>query len=181
LRTVTLGKVKSDGSNFIYLRQGGTSSLSAFEVDWVHHVLGSRLPQDFAALSARIAGAAAGGDRAAESELALQLREGYAEIMRRLLAGQLMRYRFPRLHALKQAVRRVPRPAMPFRVRRLSERAALWKQLASDGASADTIRGHARELGDIQATLEGPEFARFVSERAPELLQSVRELKAAYA
>lgn len=170
LRTVTLGRARSDPSHFSCFRQQGTSLQLSFTVDWVHHLLRSRVPQDFAAMASTIAREAAKTDGSDQSELEERIREGYASILRRMLAGTMMRHRFPRLFALKQRLLALPRFRIPAPLRRKLDKKKLWEQLAADGATAEQIVAHARELDDIEATLQGDEFIEFVSRNAPELL-----------
>lgn len=171
LRAVTLGKVRSDPSYFSYFRQGGTSSRVSFKNDWVHHLLRSRFPQDFAAMASMIARKAAEADGCGQPELEERIRDAYAAVLRTMLAGTMMRHRFPRLFALKQRFLALPRPRLlPASLRRKLDKQKLWKHLASDGAASDTIRAHAKELEDIETTLRGDEFLKFVSRNAPDLL-----------
>ncbi len=79
MRTMTLGKARSEAATIAYMRQYGTSMQASLRKDWVHHLLRSRFTSDFAALVERIsaqAAAADGGDAAANCrDAARDLRE----------------------------------------------------------------------------------------------------------
>lgn len=169
LRTVTLGKVKSDPSYFFYFRQHGTSSHFSYEADWVDHLLRSRLPEDFRAMASSVAAIAEQQEGADRRQLEEKILQGYAAILRRMLAGTMLRHRFPRLFTLKQRYLALPRLRLPASMRRNRAKERLWRQLAAHGGERATIDIHQSELGDIQATLEGAEFIQFIASNAPEL------------
>jgi glycosyltransferase domain-containing protein len=175
VRAATLGKIKSHCGFLSYLRQSGTSSLSAFTTDWVDHLLRSRFPQDYSAFASTIANAAAAVDGGDAAEIEAEIGRIYSDLLRRTIANRVLRYRFPRLFALKRfASRLTPRPRLPVRVRRKVSEAWLWRRLAADGADATTIATHATELRAIAETLHGKEFLEFVHAKAPTLLRSPR-------
>ncbi len=174
VRTATLGKVKSNPSYFSNFRQGGTSSNFGSKNDWAEHLLLKGFPEDFKVMATKVACSVAQSDGCNQAEFEERFGEIYTDVLRKMLANTVMRYRFPRLFDLKQRFFSLPRPRLiPAWVRRRLDKKSLWKQLALDENGSDTIAIHAKELADIEATLQGDEFIKFVSLNAPELLAAV--------
>ncbi len=171
LRALTLGKVRSDPSFFFYFRQAFASMMSAYKIDWIDHLLQSRFPQDFRNMASKIAAEAARVDGCDPAELENQIREVYSMILRKRLPRILLRHQFPILFSLKQrfSALRLGR-IIPVSIQRKLDETRFWKQLALNGATDDTIAIHAQEFADIEATLQGDEFIKFISRNAPELL-----------
>lgn len=171
LRTATLGKVRTDPSVICYLRQIGTSSLPTYWKDWVHHLLRSKLPEDFRAMATAIADEvqkAEGGDSAAFRE---DILDAYASKLRHMLGHTMMRHRFPGLFRIKQklswltALRVVPAWYREWRGNGL-----FWKKLVDAGAEPALLAAYRKELKDIETSLRGDEFLSFLSAHAPDLL-----------
>lgn len=174
LRTMTSGKVRSDPSCFIYLRQRGTSQFLAYSNDLVDDLIRSSLSEDFRAMASKIATDATHSDGGDPTEIREYIHDAYTEQVRRVLASSMLRYRYPRLFALKQRIRALPRPRLVPRTLRCNlDKRKLWKSLAADGADRNTIAAHAAELEDVFATLQGDGFSEFLSRNAPELLSIV--------
>ena len=94
----------------------------------------------------------------------------FAIYMRRMLAGTVMRHRFPRLFQAKQRWLRVRGVFATPRVWRVArEKRDFWRRLTADGACPETISGHRREIAAIEETLDGADFTAFVQHHAPEL------------
>jgi glycosyltransferase domain-containing protein len=70
MRTLTLGKARSDPATVAYLRQYWTSLRSAFPNDWVHHLLRSRFSTDFGTMVGRVSGVVASSDDCDEANIA---------------------------------------------------------------------------------------------------------------
>lgn len=169
LRTLTLGKVGASGAYLSYWRQGNTSSGFSFETDWVDHLLKSRFPQDFQALARRISEQASSGLEERDA-LEAKIYQEFAVYLRRMLAGTMMRHRFPKLFVAKQNLLRLKRPiALPRAWRIAKQEREFWRRLAQDGASAETIASQRAEMAQVGRTLDGDEFRRFVARNAPDL------------
>jgi glycosyltransferase domain-containing protein len=170
LRIVTEGKVRSDPSHFNYLRQQGTSQNNGTGTDYVDDSLRSTFTKDFERFAANIAAKVSGVHEMTQSDVEECIYEVYAANLRVDLATTLMRYRFPRLFAVKQFLHGLPRPGLPTKLKRRMDLRKLWRRLAADGGDPDAIAAHAAEIGEIEATLQGDAFTQFVSVKAPELL-----------
>lgn len=173
LRTATLGKIRSDASAVCYFRQIGTTSFHAYGDDWVHHLLRSRLPQDYRAMAAAIAAEVArieGKDPALFSEIIL---DSYAKKIRTSLGSLMLRHRFPALYRLKERLSwlRSARNILD-RFRRGLAANTFWSDLSKDCADESVLSAYRREFSEIENSLQGDIFRRFVESKAPELMQS---------
>jgi len=173
MRTLTLGKARSDGTTIAYLRQYNTSQLSAFKEDWVHHLLRSQFSSDFTAMIDIVSAAAAAADEEAQPAIAEMLRRICDEWLRGFL-----RQSYGTSQSIKQFIRR----HAPFVVRWVKnrrrlfvsrERAALFTKLAADAASEAYIAAFRREFETIEQVLTGPDFADFIANYAPEFDERV--------
>ena len=174
VRTVTLGKVKSNPSYFSNFRQGNTSLNFGSKSDWVEHLLLRGFSEDFKVMATKVAHSVAQSDGCNQAEFEERFGEVYTDVLRNKLANTVMRYRFPLLFDLKQRFFSLRRPRlMPAWLWCWLDRKGLWRQLALDGASKETIEAHLEELEEIEVTLQGREFAEFISRNAPELLAVV--------
>jgi len=167
MRTMTLGKARSEGSTIAYLRQYGTSMQTAYQKDWVHHLLRSRFTSDFTALIDRIAAQAAASDDAAAAEIAEILR-GICETWLR----EFLHVYYGSLQSVKQILRdHAPAFVNWLKMRRRHfvgrERAALFARLAADGASAEYIARFGAELAAIEEVLTGKRFTDFIAPYRP--------------
>lgn len=162
MRTLTLGKARSDGTTIAYLRQYGTSQRSSFRKDWVDHLLRSRFTSDFHAMIERIAQVAARSDGVPAAPIAEELRDICAQWLR-----EFLQVNYGSLQSLKQWMREHT-PALVNWLkhrRRFSagrERAGLFRQLATDGASEEYLARFRNELAAIEDVLCGREFVRFI-------------------
>ncbi len=174
MRTLTLGKARSDGSTIAYLRQYGTSQRTSLKEDWVHHLLRSRFTSDFSAMADRISQLAGAADKVDPAIVAEQLRaicENWLRDFLRVYYGSLqtlkqwMRDHTPRLmHWLKNRRR--------YSVKR--ERSAFSRQLAQDGASSAYITIFERELAAVEETISGRDFVNFIQPHLPALIAHER-------
>ncbi len=169
MRTLTLGKARSDGSAISYIRQYATSQRSAFSKDWVHHLLQSRFTCDFNTMIERISLLAAAADNADAAPIAEELRAICEEWLR-----EFLRDNYGSLQTIKQILReRAPGLVNWIKNRRrysvYRERAAFFAQLSKDGASEDYLSGFRREFSDIEDTVSGQDFANFVRPFVPAL------------
>ncbi len=162
MRTLTLGKARSDGTTIAYLRQYDTSQGSSFRNDWVHHLLRSRFTSDFSAMIERISGIAARQDNVDPAPVAEMLREICDQWLR-----EFLRVYYGSLQSVKQLVRgHAPQFYLWLKKRRRyflgRERARLFANLAADGAAPEYVHAFRRELVAIEDVLNGPEFAEFI-------------------
>ena len=170
MRTMTLGKVKSDPSYFTYFRQQGSSQYLGYSKDLIDDLLRSSLAEDFKIMSSKIASDAAHSDGRDPIEVKEQIYDAYADQLRLTLANTMLRYRFPRLFSLKQRFWGLPNlHLIPNALRCRLDLAKIWKQLTADGGDGDTIAAHAAELGDVSETLQGDSFIKFISRNASDL------------
>jgi glycosyltransferase domain-containing protein len=168
MRTLTLGKSRSDRTTIAYLRQYNTSLRSAYSKDWVHHLLRSRFTDDFDAMISRISALAATADGVDQKAVAEMLRNICEEWLR-----EFLRVNFGEVQGLKQILRdRTPGLVTWLKKRRRAfvgrERAALFLQLAKDGASESYREAFRKELEAIEDVLTGPTFSRFIQPFAVE-------------
>jgi glycosyltransferase domain-containing protein len=167
MRTLTLGKARSEASTIAYLRQYATSQGSSFSKDWVHHLLRSNFTGDFSNMIERIASAAAAADRVDPRPVAEMLRgicEGWLREFLRVYYGSLQ--------SVKQALREhTPRLMNWLKKRRRyfvgRERSALFANLARDGGSNLYLATFNSELETIENVLVGEEFATFIEPYMP--------------
>lgn len=172
MRTVTLGKVKSDPSYFTYLRQQGSSQYLGYSNDLIDDLLRSSLAENFKIMATKVASEAACSDGCNPIEIQDQIFDAFADQLRLTLANTMLRYRFPRLFALKQQfLETMPKlHLIPNALQYRLDLAKIWRQLESDCADRNTIAAHVAELRDVSATLEGDSFFKFISLNATDLL-----------
>lgn len=161
LRTLTLGKARSDPSTIAYLRQYWTSMRSTFSEDWVHHLLRSRFTIDFTSLIKRLSSVVSQADQADEADVAEKLRQTFDSWYRGFIRNnygpsgivrKYLRENFPSLLQWMKTRRR-------FGVQ--AERQKLLKMLKSHGASDAYLADFKREVEAIDDTLNGNRFAAF--------------------
>lgn len=170
LRTVTLGKVRTDLSVICYFRQNGTSMLSSYFKDWVHHLLHSRLPQDFRAMATAIANEVERINGTNSSVFRESILDAYAIYLRHMLGHTMMRYRFPRLFRAKQKLLWLKKlRVIPVWYQRSLEKKNFWRTLSNDCADATLLAAYKEEFGNIETTLRGDEFLTFIKTNAPDL------------
>lgn len=171
LRTVTLGNVRMDPSVICYLRQAGTSSISTYWVDWVHHLLRSKVPQDFRSMAAAIADTVAsqgGGDSA---EFAERILNAFAWKLRHMLAHSMLRHRFPALYALKQnltwlsEIRLLPESFLDWRTE-----TRFWRNFAADCPDRCKLAEYQAEFKEIETSLTSDDLLDFLKTHLPELV-----------
>lgn len=170
MRTMTLGKVKSDPSYFIYFRQQASSQMLGYSKDLVDDILYSNLSEGFRQASAKITNEVSYIEEIDPQRLKDQVYSAYADQLRMRLVNTMLRYRFPRLFAVKQFLHGLPRPSLPARLQRRMALRKLWQRLAADGADHGTIAAHAAEMCAIEKTLQGDDFSRFVINKSSELV-----------
>ncbi len=167
MRTLTLGKARSDAATIAYLRQYGTSQQSSFKKDWVHHLLRSRFTSDFSAMLDRISAAAAAADGVDAAPV--------AEMLRGICEGWLREFLhvyYGPLQTVKQAVRDYAPEFMNWLKKRrrffvARERAAIFAKLSADGAPSDYLNTFDDELRTIENVIAGGDFARFAQPYMP--------------
>lgn len=174
LRSVTLGKIRTDPSSISYFRQKGTSSLSTYyKTDWVENLLYTNLPQDYRSLASAIASEVkriSGNDSSAFMK---DILSGYAKDIRHMLAHTVMRHRFPRLFRFKQRLLWLQEVrVIPEWVQRGFERKRFWNKLSSYGADATLLGAYKEEFLGIETTLRGDGFLLFIKMNAPDLMNS---------
>jgi glycosyltransferase domain-containing protein len=170
IRTVTLGKVRADPSYFIYLRQQGSSQYLGYSNDLIDDLLRSSTAEKFKVMASRVASEAARFDGCDPLEVQEQIYDAYANQIRLTLANTMLRYRFPRLFALKKRFWGLPKPNLiPNALNCRLDLAKIWRQLESDRADGDTIAAHVAELSDVSATLQSDSFIKFISQNATDL------------
>jgi len=162
LRTLTLGKARSDASVIGYMRQYWTSMRSSFSDDWVNHLLRSRFSSDFATMMDRLSGAVSETDGCDRAEFDETLRRTFDEWFRKFLLHNygpsgalrsLVRARAPALLTWLKQRRRYSVPR---------ERRTLFKRLTHHGAYPGYLPVFKQELSEIEAVLTHTEFAGFV-------------------
>lgn len=162
MRTLTLGKARSDASTIAYLRQYGTSLRSSFKKDWVHHLLRSRFTSDFNAMIDRISAIAGATDGVDPAPVAEMLRSICDEWLR-----EFLKVNYGSLQSVKQFLRdNTPGFVLWLKKRRRyfigRERAAIFSKLRADSASQAYVTQFQSELAVMEDVLTGPLFANFV-------------------
>jgi glycosyltransferase domain-containing protein len=155
MRTLTLGKVRTNKATITYYSQIGTSMNVDPSRDWVRHLLRSRLTSEVQDVVKRISSAAAGADEAETAEQVRALIErhfgnflsmNYGPVMR---AKNIIRKKWPSAVKYWQSLPR-------FSVGR--ERAGVIARLADAGASKEDLKRTRSELDQISATLSREAF-----------------------
>ncbi|HEX3502163.1 MAG TPA: TIGR00180 family glycosyltransferase [Xanthobacteraceae bacterium] len=167
MRTLTLGKARSDRATIAYFRQYWTTLRSAFPKDWVHHLVRSRFNTDFAEILARISRQAAAADGADEGAVAEDLRgditSWFGDFLRRnygpyAALRRYLRNNTPNLLAWVKTRRRV---SVPF------EQRSVLAKLRRNGASKAYLEALAAELAQIEDVVSGAAFADFIRPYVP--------------
>ena len=174
MRTLTLGKARSDPATTAYFRQYWTSMQAAFSVDWVHHLVRSRFSTDLKNIVERIAGTAARHDKADPAVLAEALL-GRIELWLR----DFINLNYGISGTVRRHIRRhAPGLLMWLKTRRRfsvsSERKAIISTLRKRGATDDYIAAFRSELALIEDVITGPEFRDFIGRYAEELMAAPR-------
>jgi hypothetical protein len=160
MRTVTLGKVRTNRATITYFSQIGTSTSSDPMRDWVGHLLRSRFSTDSAEMVARIAAAAAaaGADAAAAAEQARGHIESY---FRDFLWSS---------YGVVAEIKRHMRKASPAAVKYWQSRpsfsvkgqlASVLAKLATAGASEQDLSRTRAEISGIESALSPQAFTAF--------------------
>ena len=174
LRTATLGKVRTDPSVVCYLRQSGTSSGVSILKDWVHHLLHSRLPQDFRVMALNIANAAEGPGTLKANELKECILDAYAENLRHYLGHTMMRHRFPRLFQIKQNLLWIKKIRLvPLQLQRLIDQNKFWHEMSTDCKDHRLIEAYKSEISLIDNYLQDDSFVTFLRNNAPDFLDAI--------
>lgn len=162
MRILTLGKARSDGSCFSYVRQYGTSMQSAFRTDWVDHLLQSSFTTDFKKMVGNLAESVSQTDQVPASRATEEIQGVCGDFLRSFLRDsygevrhlkEYIRNRLPGLVSWHQSG---PRLFVQ------TDRNRLLKQLSKDGASPEYIHRFRSELNTIEETFSGQEFSKFV-------------------
>jgi glycosyltransferase domain-containing protein len=162
MRTLTLGKARSDPATVAYLRQYWTTLRSAFQKDWVHHLLRNRFSIDFANIIARVSQSAATSDGLDKDVIAESLQEGITPWLR-----DFLRLNYGPSGILRQHLRsKVPNLLTWLKTRRrlsvLFERRDVLQKLRKRGASDEYLKAFAAELAQIENVISGEEFSDFI-------------------
>lgn len=170
MRTLTLGKARSDASTIAYIRQYGTSMRVSLKKDWVHHLLRSNFTRDFDTFIGRIASAAAAADGVEAAPIDEMLRGICDDWLRAFL-----RVNYGEVQGLKQWMRDHTPALVNWLLRRKRyfvgrERAVLMSNLRRDGADDASVSRFDRELSTIEGVLTGSEFEDFVRPHALRLV-----------
>ena len=160
MRTLTLGKVRTNRATITYFSQIGTSTSSDPMRDWVGHLLRSRFSTDSAEMVRRIAAAAAaaGADAAAATEQARGHIESYFR--------DFLWTNYGVVAEIKRRIRRASPTAVKywqsrprFSVKR--ELASVLGKLAAAGASEQDVSRTRSEIFAIESALSPQAFAAF--------------------
>jgi glycosyltransferase domain-containing protein len=161
MRTLTLGKARSDPASIGYMRQYWTSLRSAFSKDWVHHLLRNRFSTDFAEIIARISKEAAGNELDQEI-IAENLRERIEPWLRDFLRLNYGLYGVTRQHIRSTAPAILDWLKMRRRYSVPLERRMLLGKLRTNGASEQYLKAFREELADIEDVIAGRAFKEFI-------------------
>lgn len=162
MRTMTLGKARSDASTIGYIRQYGTSMRTSLKKDWVHHLLRSNFTADFNTLIDKIAAAAAASDGVEAAPVDEMLRDICDDWLRAFL-----RVNYGEVQGFKQLMRDHTPALVAWLLRRKRyfvgrERATLLANLCRDGADDAGVARFDAELKTVESVLTGPAFASFI-------------------
>lgn len=169
LRAATLGKIKSDASVICYLRQSGTSSALAQNTDWVHHLMRSKLPQDFRTLATAISREVTKDD-VGLADINERILDGFASKLRHMLGHTMLRHRFPFLFLIKQKLSWIhTMRLLPGRFRRARAQRLFWHRFLKDCPEPALPSQYKTEFLDIESTLGGEAFPTFIKAHAGDL------------
>jgi glycosyltransferase domain-containing protein len=176
MRTLTLGKARSDPGFISYLRQYWTSlqvhwiaSKSTVRKSFVHYLLRSRFTEDIAVVLECISQNLAqidGGDPAAIAE---RLRESLEEWV-----DEMVRFDYGAYATLRRNLRAHSPGLLAWlkrrqRLRVVFERRGIFNKLRKDGATPTYLRKFGYELSQIEQVLTGREFKEFLGRHMPGL------------
>ncbi len=167
MRTLTLGKARSDPATISYLRQYWTTLRSAFSKDWVHHLVRSRFNTDFTAVLGRISDQAAAADGENRDVVAENLRDNFSRWF-----GDFLRRNYGPYAALRTYLRnKAPGLVEWVKMRRRHsvplDRRKVLARLREGGASEDYVRAFSAELAQVEDVICGPAFAEFIRAYVP--------------
>jgi glycosyltransferase domain-containing protein len=162
MRTLTLGKARSDSATISYLRQYWTSLQYSYVKDWVHHIFRSRVNTDFAIIMDRISELAAVADNMDRKIVFEKLFAEYTPWF-----SQFLMRNYGSLAILRGYVRTTAPGILTWlKTRRrfsvLFERRAVLANLRKNGASENYIRRFVDEFAEMENVLVGDEFRDFV-------------------
>jgi glycosyltransferase domain-containing protein len=175
MRTLTLGKARSDPGTIAYFRQYWTTLRSAFPKDWVHHLARSRFNADFTEILTRISREVAAADCAEAGSVAEDIRNNmiswFGDFLRRNYGpyAALRRYLRANMPELLDWVKTRRRHAVPF------ERRKLLAKLRSGGASAEYLQAFKSELAQIEDVVSGADFDDFIRPYVPIFVPEVAQ------
>jgi len=160
MRTLTLGKVRTNKATITYYSQIGTSMTTDPSRDWVRHLLRSRLTSEVQDFIKRISSAAiaAGADEAAIDEQVRTLIESHFRNFLSMNYGPVMQ------------AKRIIRKKWPDSVKYWQSRprfsvgrkcAGVISKLANAGASEEDLKRTRGELDQISAALSGEAFTDY--------------------
>lgn len=162
MRTLTLGKARSDPSTIGYMRQYWTTMRSAYAKDWVHHLLRNRFSTDFSEIINRISRVAAQADGIDQSIVAERLRQRVEPWLRDFLqlnyglSGTVRQYLRDRVPSLLTWLKTRRRISVPF------ERKVILAKLRDNGATDAYLQAFKRELAEIEDVVRGDAFRAFL-------------------
>ena len=167
MRTLTLGKARSDSATIAYLRQYWTSLQYPFAKDWAHHLVRSHFSTDFEEVIRRISTEAATADGVDASIVSQKLLDDITRWFGNFLVRSYGPYA-----ALRRYLReRVPGLLIWAKTRRRFsvplERRKLLTKLREHGASDEYIKVFTAELAQIEDIICGPAFANFIGPYVP--------------
>jgi glycosyltransferase domain-containing protein len=162
MRTLTLGKARSDAAMIAYLRQYWTSLQYSYAKDWVHHLIRSRFNTDFVNIMDRICELAAAADSLERSVVSEKLLNEYAPWFTQFLKRNYGPVATLRRHIRTTAPGMLTWLKMRRRFSILFERRAVLSKLRKNGASESYIKAFANELAEIEDVLIGKEFRDFI-------------------
>ena len=167
MRTLTLGKARSDPATIAYFRQYWTTLRSAFPKDWVHHLVRSRFNTDFTEILTRISREVAAADGSDAGVVAEDIRGNmtswFGDFLRRNYGpyAALRRYLRENMPDLLEWAKTRRRYAVPL------ERRRVLATLRRSGASANYLQAFKTELAQIEEVVSGPAFADFIRPYVP--------------
>jgi len=168
MRTLTLGKARSERATISYMRQYWTSMQPAFAGnDWVHHLMRSRFNAEFSEIMRRVSALAAETDGVEPNLVSQKLRAALESWFTEFLVlnygpyAQLRGYLRARVPGLLEWAKGRRRYTAAFKRRRIV--ATLQKY----GASADYIKAFSTELAQIEDAIAGYAFEDFIQPYVP--------------
>jgi glycosyltransferase domain-containing protein len=173
LRTVTLGKVKSDPTYFGYYRQKETSLRSAYKGDWFEHLLNSDFTNDFNKMVNKIIEELLNKDFSVNfcNSFRSNLINAYALILRKNIMSVAIKYRLPWLSYLKRKIISLSLiQLIPKKFRARITFYLMFQDLKNAGCQSIDLVNYKKELEGIKQTLSGSEFRDFLKSKFSSLL-----------